>query len=1426
MMKHLRSMAATVRSRRPARRAPATACVLLSFLLLGALASAGPESLGKARKLLGNGEYAQAEQMLKTLLVERPDDAEVLFWLGRAALEADDAAVADESLRAAAQAQPRSPECQYWLGVALERSGQLAEALSAYRQTLVLSSGHRLAAEGVKRLTPAPPPEDRFSHHAVALEVEGGLSADRQQAGVVSPHIYDYTFSTAPADWVMELGDWRVRSRWSCTPSWNFMGGESPEVAALWNKHEFLGDLTVEAYMSFKMNVLGEGGYRNGTDFNITICGDGRNLASGYSFIVGGWGNSWTRIMKGTQVLAETNAPSHKPVTLLDGSPGSWAWHRRWWEVRTVKRGGDLYLFFDNALVLQAHDPDPLPGGRVALWTFDNGIMVPRVKLYYEQERPLEERGEPAYAPYVPASEGPPVGPLLTFTSQSYPSVQSTFDHDLGGWTRRDGQHGALLSLDPLTADGTGQCLLLTNENSGGTFGATAVAGSFDAARMNRLRFDYRVPAEAKVNLELTAAGTRYEVIFTAAQFPSDRARRLAEIPDVQGDLKWHHVDLDLLACLRRFYPDAASLEVSDLWFGIDTTRDYILAGFGGNPALCEYRIDNFAVYGAGPTSGQVQLGVPPPAQGQAPPAVQYDYALTDSPQAELDGQPDSADGTVALSELADGVHYLHARTVAADRTLGATYCDQIVVDATPPMVTGVQPAPGSKTNGEEFALALSDAGSGLNPASVSLQVNGAPVGPGMAGFSFDPVSEVARVEPGKAGVVFRPGEAVHLVLERAADWLGNATTEAQSWDFVYDRALDKQPPPAPVVALPREPLCCDTFEDGLGQWQPYSEGIVAGLTLDETTAASGHRSLRVYNPASGGAMGAVPYPKPFDAGVYRAVSFDYKLRPEVRIDLYLVVNDTGYSVKLSNNDNPNYIGSFENVQLDDQWHHAEANLYELLRAAAPTAPGYVVTTLAFMDAGSYGNIQHQYYDIDNFALLPVMALREGAELPVAVGDPSGVRGLSYALDASPLSEPPTSSTRSLPSVLLPAVAAGESWLHTKAVDEAGNWGPTAHNRLLVDTQSPSAAAVSPANGAATAVSDVVLNLTDAGIAGADPRSIQLEVGGATYTVANSGLVYNSATGQLTWNCERTSGSPVVFTNGQSVPVRLVAAADYAGNPVTSLPAWTWTMDYSKDTTPPAIASLSSGTHATFLAERFEGTTGQVQQYGSQSSATVALDAASPDGTGHSVKVTNASAGGNLAFYLVTSTIPTASYPYLSFDYRLSPGTTLDMLVYLYSEVLVFQLNGNAGGYFAAVPGIVADGQWHHCTYNLYEPVAQRAAQRGLGAYYTTSYIAFVHRDSAALPAGASVNLDNLVVSAAGPNAPTLTWSATDTTGIAAYSYVIDQSPNTDPPTAPTDAATSKQFAGRPSGINWFHVRAVDGAGNWGPTSHWAMQVR
>lgn len=65
---------------------------------------------------------------------------------------------------------------------------------------------------------------------------------------------------------------------------------------------------------------------------------------------------------------------------------------------------------------------------------------------------------------------------------------------------------------------------------------------------------------------------------------------------------------------------------------------------------------------------------------------------------------------------------------------------------------------------------------------------------------------------------------------------------------------------------------------------------------------------------------------------------------------------------------------------------------------------------------------------------------------------------------------------------------------------------------------------------------------------------------------------------------------------------------------------------------------------------------------------------------------------------------------------------------------------------------------------------------------------------------------------------PAFSWSATDASGIAGYSYVLDQALNTAADTVIDSAAASAAFEGVQDGGWFFHVRARDVAGNWGET--------
>jgi hypothetical protein len=74
-------------------------------------------------------------------------------------------------------------------------------------------------------------------------------------------------------------------------------------------------------------------------------------------------------------------------------------------------------------------------------------------------------------------------------------------------------------------------------------------------------------------------------------------------------------------------------------------------------------------------------------------------------------------------------------------------------------------------------------------------------------------------------------------------------------------------------------------------------------------------------------------------------------------------------------------------------------------------------------------------------------------------------------------------------------------------------------------------------------------------------------------------------------------------------------------------------------------------------------------------------------------------------------------------------------------------------------------------------------------------------------------------------NDPSFTFGAGDSlSGVGGFSYVLDQSAATVPDQVSEGIAGTKSYTDVSDGIHWFHVRARDGAGNWGPALH--VQVR
>jgi hypothetical protein len=204
-----------------------------------------------------------------------------------------------------------------------------------------------------------------------------GWRVDVGDAEVKTRQVYDYTFYRAPADWHVTAGTWEVASRWTCSPGWSWFGGWSRDLAAVWNKREFVGDVVVQMFVAPRMDP--QDNYQRVGNLCITLCGDGNDVHSGYNFVFAGNRNKVTALFRGKQVVHET-------TDVLLPTPFHNGGHRRWFNVTAEKIGNVVSLYVDNQLALRYTDPQPLAGRRIALWTRDSGMMVARATIYYERE--------------------------------------------------------------------------------------------------------------------------------------------------------------------------------------------------------------------------------------------------------------------------------------------------------------------------------------------------------------------------------------------------------------------------------------------------------------------------------------------------------------------------------------------------------------------------------------------------------------------------------------------------------------------------------------------------------------------------------------------------------------------------------------------------------------------------------------------------------------------------------------------------------------------------------------------------------------------------------------------------------------------------------------------------------------------------------
>jgi hypothetical protein len=260
--------------------------------------------------------------------------------------------------KGAVPAGPSEPEVQ------LERRGSCL--LASVNGTPV--AGGRMSGRG----------KDQW----VALRLEG-VGVSLNDATLTSPNILDYAFAGAPTDWAPQDGTWEVSDRWNCQPGWSWFCGRDTDTPLIWSKQSFSGDMVFEFWAAQMMNLqANEGGYLHPSDLNGIICGDGKNLCSGYAFILAGDNNTRSKLLRQGQTVAENAAYRFLNPTCRGDLN---AFHRHWFHCRLEKKGGHLTYSIDGHVAMEWDDPNPLSGGQVGIWTYQhNGIMIARARVAHK----------------------------------------------------------------------------------------------------------------------------------------------------------------------------------------------------------------------------------------------------------------------------------------------------------------------------------------------------------------------------------------------------------------------------------------------------------------------------------------------------------------------------------------------------------------------------------------------------------------------------------------------------------------------------------------------------------------------------------------------------------------------------------------------------------------------------------------------------------------------------------------------------------------------------------------------------------------------------------------------------------------------------------------------------------------------------------
>jgi hypothetical protein len=456
---------------------------------------------------------------------------------------------------------------------------------------------------------------------------------------------------------------------------------------------------------------------------------------------------------------------------------------------------------------------------------------------------------------------------------------------------------------------------------------------------------------------------------------------------------------------------------------------------------------------------------------------------------------------------------------------------------------------------------------------------------------------------------------------------------------------------------------------------------------------------------------------------------------------------------------------------------------------------------------------------VDNWMLLPAVSGSRAVEFRWAASDESGISGYSALLDRAAGTVPREEVSSAEPVMKLDGgLAAGTWYLHVRARDGAGNWGQPAHWRFKVvvpdDREAPAVVSVRPAAGEAACPAYVEAVLKEAG-SGLSGHDLELVVGDRVFRPGDEGVSFVSTEGRLRAELTGFDGKLLVPAGELRCAVR---AADLAGNAMPEH-RWNWKLDPAADTAEPAAPRVVYLPSDRLVFQDFEAGQGTFANWRRGSSWRERVRSRGEAGSGrwHLATAGRRLHDNNNETQFWPSPFDPERHSYLAFDYRMAQGTSFDFMLQVGNRHHTVGFGPYSAGWTRRLDRFAetqADGAWHRIELDLRKlppgfPRSSDGRALPIQKFLTTS----------GTQEGADI--DNFVIGSPFGRDPEFVWEPpAAASGIAGYSWCLDDQPGTEPPERVGGAAPRAALKGVAPGTHWFHVRAASGAGRWGRPAH------